>query len=81
LNAPGVDDFYEADSEEQLIAGLLNEVGERFGQGEWIWTVVARDADPDSAIPGLPDPDEGNDWTLTITITVLTPVLTEIAYE
>jgi len=81
LNAPGVNDFYEADSEEQLIAGLLNEVGERFGQGEWIWTVVARDADPDSAIPGLPDPDEGNDWTLTITITVLTPVLTEIAYE
>ena len=68
LNAPGVDDEYEA-------------VGERFGQGEWIWTVVARDADPDSTIPGLPDPDEGNDWTLTITITVLTPVLTEVVYD
>ena len=81
LNALGVDDFYEADSEEQLIAGLLNEVGERFGQGEWIWTVVARDADPDPLVEGLPDPDAGNDWVLTITIQIMVPVLTEVAYE
>ena len=81
LNSAGVDDTYESDSAEQLIQGLLNQAGDRFGQGEWIWTVVARDADPDSLIPGVPDPDSGNDWILTIVITVLTPVLTEIAYE
>ena len=81
LNSAGVDDTYESDSAEQLIQGLLNQAGDRFGQGEWIWTVVARDADPDSLIPGVPDPDTGNDWVLTIVITVLTPVLTEIAYE
>ncbi|MDP6870502.1 MAG: PKD domain-containing protein [Candidatus Poseidoniaceae archaeon] len=81
LNPVGENEDLDADSEEQLLASLLNQPGARFGQGEWVWTVVAQDADPDSVIPGIPDPDAGNDWTLTITIVVLTPVLTEIAYE
>jgi PKD repeat protein len=81
LNPEGENDVYESDSAEQLIAGLLNEAGARFGQGEWIWTVVARDADPDPLVEGLPDPDAGNDWVLTITIQIMVPVLTEVAYE
>jgi PKD repeat protein len=81
LNPEGENDDYESDSAEQLIAGLLNEAGARFGQGEWVWTVVARDADPDPLVEGLPDPDGGNDWLLTITIQIMVPVLTEVAYE
>lgn len=81
LNPIGEEGIYDSDSAEQLLEGLLNEPGARFGQGEWVWTIVAQNADPDSQIPGVPDPDGGNDWTLTIVITVLTPVLTEIAYE
>ena len=81
LNPTGEPGVYDADSEEELLRSLLNEPGARFGQGEWVWTVVAQNADPDSIIPGAPDPDGGNDWTLTIVITVLTPILTEVAYE
>ncbi len=81
LNPEGENDVYESDSSEQLIAGLLNEAGARFGQGDWVWTVVARDADPDPLVEGLPDPDGGNDWLLTITIQIMVPVLTEVAYE
>ena len=81
LNPVAEEGVYDADSEEELMRSLLNEPGARFGQGEWVWTVVAQNADPDSMIPGAPDPDAGNDWTLTIVITVLTPVLTEVAYE
>ena len=81
LNPVAEEGVYDADSEEELMRSLLNEPGARFGQGEWVWTVVAQNADPDSIIPGAPDPDAGNDWTLTIVITVLTPVLTEVAYE
>ena len=81
LNPIGPEGVFEADSEELLLDGLLNEPGARFGQGEWIWTIYAQNSDPDSIIPGQPDPDGGNDWTLTIIITVLTPVLTEVAYD
>ena len=81
LNPMGPEGVFDADSEEQLLEGLLNEPGARFGQGEWIWTIYAQNSDPDSIIPGQPDPDGGNDWTLTIIITVLTPVLTEVAYD
>lgn len=81
LNPSGEEGVLEADSEEQLLRGLLNEPGARFGQGEWIWTIVAQSANPDSQFPGQPDPDTGNDWKLTIVITILTPVLTEVAYE
>mgnify|MGYP005725002391 FL=1 len=72
---------YDSDSADQLLESLLNEPGARFGQGEWIWSVVAQNADPDSIVPGAPDPDTGNDWTLTIVIKVLTPILTEVAYD
>lgn len=81
LNPSGEEGVFEADSEEQLLQALLNEPGARFGQGEWIWTIVAQNANPDSQFPGQPDPDTGNDWTLKIVITILTPVLTEVAYE
>ena len=81
LNPAGEGGVFDSDSAEDLLSSLLNQPGARFGQGEWIWTIVAQNADPDSIIPGAPDPDGGNDWTLTITITVLTPVLTEIAYD
>ena len=81
LNPMGPEGDFDADSEEQLLEGLLNEPGARFGQGEWIWTIYAQNSDPDSILPGQPDPDGGNDWTLTIIITVLTPVLTEVAYD
>ena len=81
LNPIGPEGVFDADSEEQLLEGLLNEPGARFGQGEWIWTIYAQNSDPDSILPGQPDPDGGNDWTLTIIITVLTPVLTEVAYD
>ena len=81
LNPMGPEGVFDADSEEQLLEGLLNEPGARFGQGEWIWTIYAQNSDPDSILPGQPDPDGGNDWTLTIIITVLTPILTEVAYD
>ena len=81
LNPSGEEGILEADSEEELLRCLLNEPGARFGQGEWIWTIVAQNANPDSQFPGQPDPDTGNDWKLTIVITILTPVLTEVAYE
>lgn len=81
LNPPGPDGVFDADSEEELLSSLLNEPGARFGQGEWVWSIIAQNADPDSLIPGAPDPDSGNDWTLEIVITISRPVLTEVAYE
>ena len=81
LNPAGQEGVFDADNIDQLLESLLNEPGARFGQGEWVWTIVAQNADPDSVVPGAPDPDGGNDWTLTIVVTVLTPVLTEVAYE
>ena len=81
LNPAGEGGVFDSDSEDELLASLLNQPGARFGQGEWVWTIVAQNADPDSLIPGAPDPDGGNDWTLTIVVTVLTPILTEVAYD
>lgn len=81
LNPVGQEGLFDADNIDQLLESLINEPGARFGQGEWVWTIVAQNADPDSLVPGAPDPDGGNDWTLTIVVTVLTPVLTEVAYE
>ena len=81
LNPIGEGGVFDSDSAEDLMQSLLNQPGARFGQGEWIWTVVAQNADPDSFVPGTPDPDSGNDWELTIVITVLVPVLTEVAYD
>ena len=81
LNPRGEEGVFEADSAEELMQQLLNQPGARFGQGEWVWTVVAQDADPDALIPGTIDPDEGNDWNLKIEIRVLVPQLTEVAEE
>ncbi|HIF90425.1 MAG TPA: PKD domain-containing protein [Candidatus Poseidoniales archaeon] len=81
INPLGDDGIYEADSSSQLMEILLSQSGARKGQGNWTLTVVAQQAEPDSAIEGLPDPDPGNDWQLTIKIIVLVPKLVEIAYE
>ena len=81
LNPTPEEGIYDSDSAEELLGSLLGEPGARFGQGEWVWTIVAQNADPDSVIPGTPDPDGGNDYTLRIVITVLTPLLTEVAYD
>ncbi len=81
MNPAGEDGIYESDSEEELLHQLLDSSGNRSGQGTWIWSVSAQQADPDPIFAGTPDPDPGNDWTLTVTITLLIPKLTEIAYE
>jgi hypothetical protein len=46
-----------------------------------VWTVVAQQADPDPLFAGAPDPDPGNDWTLTVMVKIHVPELVEIAYE
>ena len=81
MNPAGEDGIYDSDSEEQLLQRLLDSSGNRSGQGTWIWSVSAQQADPDPLFAGTPDPDPGNDWTLTVTVTLLIPKLTEIAYE
>ena len=81
MNPAGEDGIYDSDSEEALLQQLLTASGTRSGQGTWVWSVFAKQADPDPLIEGMPDLDEGNDWTLTVTVTVLIPKLTEIAYE
>ena len=81
MNPAGENGIYDSDSEEELLQQLLDSSGNRSGQGTWIWSVSAQQADPDPLFAGTPDPDPGNDWTLTVTITLLIPKLTEIAYE
>ena len=81
MNPKGEDGIYDSDSEEALLQQLLSSPGTRSGQGAWIWSVSAQQAEPDPLFEGAPDPDPGNDWTLTVTVTVLIPKLTEIAYE
>ena len=70
--------MYTADSEEELLAMLLNSQDNSKGTGTWVWTVVARQSDPDSLIGDI-DPDPGNDWTLTVEVLVMRPSLTEVA--
>ena len=81
MNPSGENGMYDSDSEQQLLEQLLGASGTRKGQGTWVWSVTAQQADPDPLFEGTPDPDPGNDWTLTVTVTILVPVLTEIAYE
>lgn len=78
MNSPGEEGLFVSDSEEELLNFLLGGRGNRTGQGEWIWSVVAQQSDPDS-IFGEPDPDPGNDWVLSVKITVMRPSLTEVA--
>ncbi len=69
---------YSADHVEDLHALLLAEAGARFGQGEWVWSVRADDADPDLPIDDI-DPDEGNNWDLSVEFTVLIPRVSELS--
>nr|MCS5535013.1 PKD domain-containing protein [Candidatus Poseidoniales archaeon] len=70
---------YSADSQETLLYQLLNTPDSRFGQGEWTWSIFANDADPDSFIEVVPDPDPGNAWDLTATFVILVPSIVELA--
>ncbi|MAV60482.1 MAG: hypothetical protein CND89_04160 [Marine Group II euryarchaeote MED-G38] len=66
-----------ADSADDLLYSLLNEPGQRFGQGEWIWTITADDCHPDIPIDDI-DPDQGNDWQLVVDFLLLVPRISEI---
>ncbi len=78
LNTPGEDGLYTADSEEELLTMLLRPRDADRGQGTWVWSVVAKQSDPD-AIVGELDPDPGNDWSLTVEVVIMRPSLTEVA--
>jgi PKD repeat protein len=81
LNPLGAEGIYDSDSIEMVIDMVLNQPGSAFGQSPWILIIQALQSNPDSAIEILPDPDPGNDWSLTIKITIQEPVITEIAFE
>jgi len=81
LNPFGEDGIFDSDSEEALLERLLMDSNARAGQGNWTWSVVAQQADPDPILEGTLDPDPGNDWSLTVIIKVHVPELIEIAYE
>ena len=81
LNPSGTEGIYESDNMEMVVNMLLNEPGAAFGQSPWVLIVQALQSNPDSVIEVLPDPDSGNDWVLTIKITIQEPVITEIAFE
>ena len=66
-----------ADSKEALETLLLNQAGERFGQGEWTWTITADQCDPDTPVDGI-DPDQGNDWELSVTVIVMVLRISEV---
>lgn len=81
LNSKGLDEIIEADSKEMVLQVLLDRPGQNFGQSPWSLLVRALQTNPDSTVEFLPDPDPGNDWTLTLRIVVHEPVITEIAFE
>ena len=78
LNERSEDGMYTADSADELLELLLSSQDNSKGTGTWVWTVVARQSDPDALIGEL-DPDPGNDWTLTVEVLVMRPKLTEVA--
>ncbi|MBT04426.1 MAG: hypothetical protein CMA92_01470 [Euryarchaeota archaeon] len=80
INPAGENGIYTADSEEELFNRLLGQAGSRTAQGVWTWTVFAQQADPDSLIDTLPDPDPGNDWGLEVIVTIMRPELTEVTF-
>ena len=74
---PQSDYTITADSSEGLVEALLNEPGERFGQGTWYWTITADECDPDLPVDDV-DPDQGNDWQLVVELVILIPRVSEI---
>lgn len=81
LNSKGLDEVVEADSEEVVMRMLLDQPGQNFGQNPWLLFVRALQTNPDSTVEFLPDPDPGNDWTLTLRIVIHEPIITEISFE
>ncbi len=81
LNSKGLDEVVEADSEEVVMRMLLDQPGQNFGQNSWLLFVRALQTNPDSTVEFLPDPDPGNDWTLTLRIVIHEPIITEISFE
>jgi len=81
LNIQPENALYSADSEDQLLNHLLSGNTTLRGLGEWIWVVSADQSDPDSFIPGVPDPDPGNDWELIVKVLIGRPSLTEVAFN
>jgi len=67
-----------SDSKSVLEEALLNEAGERFGQGTWEWTITADQCDPDLPVDDV-DPDQGNDWQLTVRVVVFVLRLSEVS--
>jgi len=66
-----------ASSKEALQEQLLNQPGQRFGQGLWEWTITALECDPDLPIDDI-DPDQGNDWKLEVKFLVLILRISEV---
>ena len=74
---PNSDYTLQSDSSETIVNTLLNQAGQRFGQGDWVWTISADECDPDLPVDGI-DPDTGNDWDLQIEFVILIPRVSEI---
>lgn len=78
MNPPGEEGLFTADTADELFQRLMNTDGGSRGQGEWIWSVVAQQSDPDPLF-GDVDPDPGNDWELVVEVVIMRPNLTEVA--
>jgi len=78
MNLPGEDGMYTSDSKEELLERLLGTREAARGQGVWIWSVLAKQSDPDALIGEL-DPDPGNEWSLTVEVLIMRPSLTEVS--
>ena len=74
---PETDYNIQADSAANIVYSLLNEPGQRWGMGDWIWTITADQCDPDLPVDGI-DPDTGNDWSLEVEFIILVPRVAEI---
>jgi PKD repeat protein len=78
MNPSGEDGMYTSDSAEDLLTRLLGTREASRGQGVWVWSVLAKQSDPDAIIGEL-DPDPGNDWRLTVEVLIMRPSLTEVS--
>jgi PKD repeat protein len=78
MNPAGEDGLFTSDSEEALLRVLLENRDANRGQGVWVWSVLAKQSDPDAIIGEL-DPDPGNDWTLRVEVLIMRPSLTEVS--